>query len=346
MSQPLLDMNEQKYKREAITEYLLGSLPEADAERFDELSFTDERFADELQSAENDLVDRFVQGELAGATLEKFKTHYLASPMRRERVEFARTLQTYAAQNTLKPTENFAAEESNGAAGFFAAFDFFKNRKFVLQLGFAAAVFLLLIFGGVWVFNNRSRQTENQIAEQTEPVNRATESPKTATETRTENSNGAPQIAAANTENKSSESENTNPKKPPIVQPVRPPEPAKTLTLPKIVASFVLAPSLRGSSQIKSLSIPKKTNDVNINLELESNDYSAYRVALVDETGGAKLWSSNTIKAAGKDENKRLNIRFPAKLLKSQIYSLVVSGINTNGETEVISNYSFRAVIK
>ncbi|MFN2493080.1 MAG: hypothetical protein ABR501_09385, partial [Pyrinomonadaceae bacterium] len=79
-------MSKQAYDDQTVTQYLLGSLPEAEAERFDELSFTDDEFADALMAAEKDLVDAYVQGELTGAELEQFKSHYLASPLRREQV--------------------------------------------------------------------------------------------------------------------------------------------------------------------------------------------------------------------------------------------------------------------
>ena len=64
--------------------YLLGSLPEKEAERLDELSITDDDFALRLNDAENDLVDAYVRGELSAETRERFKTFYLASSKRRE----------------------------------------------------------------------------------------------------------------------------------------------------------------------------------------------------------------------------------------------------------------------
>ena len=88
-------MKEQAYDHQKLTEYLLGSLPEAEAERFDELSFTDDDFAAALKSTENELADRYVRGGLNGATLERFQAHYLASPLRRRKVEFAKALQTH-----------------------------------------------------------------------------------------------------------------------------------------------------------------------------------------------------------------------------------------------------------
>jgi hypothetical protein len=46
-----------------MRQYLLGSLPGDEAERLDELSVTDEAFAEALSVAERDLIDAYVQGE-------------------------------------------------------------------------------------------------------------------------------------------------------------------------------------------------------------------------------------------------------------------------------------------
>ena len=79
-------MSKRTYNDQTINEYLLGSLPEAESERLDELSFTDDEFAEALRAAEKDLVDAYVQGELSGAALERFKSHYLSTPRRRGNV--------------------------------------------------------------------------------------------------------------------------------------------------------------------------------------------------------------------------------------------------------------------
>jgi hypothetical protein len=72
--------------------YLLGLLPEKDAERLDELSIADGDVASRLCAVENDLVDAYVRGTLAGDMLKRFESFYLASPRRHEKVMIARGL--------------------------------------------------------------------------------------------------------------------------------------------------------------------------------------------------------------------------------------------------------------
>src|SRR5215469_941662 len=73
-----------------LVRYILGLLPQKDAERLDEQSIVDDELATRLRSVENDLVDAYVCGTLDGEFLERFESFYLASPRRRDKVKFAR----------------------------------------------------------------------------------------------------------------------------------------------------------------------------------------------------------------------------------------------------------------
>jgi hypothetical protein len=340
-------MNERKYDNRAITEYLLGSLSEAETERFDELSFTDEDFAASLSATEKDLVDAYIHGELKGNTLEKFKSHYLASPLRREKVGFARNFQVYAGQNYAETIENAASHESKTGgtfAEFLSAINIFKNRN-LMQGSFAAIALAFVLAGGWWIISKSLNQREQEIARQETPAP-FNQNAQAIEDEISGNSNTETNVAPANKENEliQTNANKAKTQKPPIAEPMRTPkkETQPVEAAPKIrIASFVLAPSLRSASRITSLSISKEITNVAMQLQLESNDYAAYRVELLSESN-ANLWQSGTVKPKG--ANKTLNVSFPAKLLKSQIYSLQVSGIAADGELEIISNYVFRIV--
>jgi hypothetical protein len=74
---------------ETLERYVLGLLPDDARERLDEASIVDDEVAARLRHAETDLIDRYVRGQLAGATLERFASYYLSSPFRREKVKLA-----------------------------------------------------------------------------------------------------------------------------------------------------------------------------------------------------------------------------------------------------------------
>ena len=71
---------------EQLVRYLLGDVPEADADRLDERSITDDAFALRLRVIENDLVDRYARGEPFDASLERFERLYRASSHLRDKV--------------------------------------------------------------------------------------------------------------------------------------------------------------------------------------------------------------------------------------------------------------------
>lgn len=340
-------MNERSYHNQEIVEYLLGSLPAAETERFDELIFTDDEFAGALDDAENELLDRYARGELEGEALAKFKSYYFASPLRREKASFAEAFQIYGKQDDAKKVENSLSADAKlkeTRGGLFSFLKFSKNQNLPLRLGFAFAALLLMIAGGFLFLKNRA---DVETAKQAAPSNVQTEQPKQIEEK--ESANAKNEIAAANSVSESAAPlpANESPQKKSNARPMRTPEPEKQIApLKTIVAAFVLSPSLRGDASVKSLSISSQTTEINMKLELETDDFPVFLVALTDETGNVNLWHSGKVNAAGKGENKFLNVRFPAKLLKSKIYSLEVSGVSFEGKTEIIGNYPFRAVLK
>jgi hypothetical protein len=72
-----------------LVRYLLGLLPDETRERLDEASIVDDELAARLHAVETNLVDRYVRGQLSGATRDRFESYYLSSPRRRENVRLA-----------------------------------------------------------------------------------------------------------------------------------------------------------------------------------------------------------------------------------------------------------------
>lgn len=359
-------MNEQLYNNQALNEYLLGALPEAETERFDELSFTDEEFADALKAAENDLIDRYVRNDLDGAALEKFETHYLASPVRREKVEFARALQAFAEKKSA------AAETVAGTAprqtlfGFFA--DFFKRPRPAMQWGFAFAALTLLFFGGwLWRENSRLRfETSQARADRERLSQREAElagrekqlrdeiSNRLSANSETENELARIRKERADLEEQIKKQTQEEGRQRLVerqkLDEQRLAERRKNRTAPPTfpdrvaaIASFVLAPSLRGS-RIQTVSIPARAAGVSAALELETDEYAAYRAILRRASGEQILWRSGDLKSKSGGGATRVNVNFPAKLLKSGVYSIELNGVAADGAAEIISDYSFRVV--
>ena len=363
-------MNKVTYKNKDITAYLLGALPGAETEYFDELSFTDEKFADELSTAEKDLVDAYVNDELKGKNLEQFKSYYLASPLRREKVEFAKSFQNLARKDLARAAPVVVEEKSKS---------FWANLLTIPQWGFAVATLVLMLFGvwGLWE-NSRSKPEIGKIESNSNPpesnLNVDEKQPQQEIANQ-QNSNSEPETERPQIQEERAKSEQESKKQtqkqPQIAQQKRPVKQPKVSPLPngqpeeKVIAqerktpepqgkgigyasaakivTFVLLPPLR-SSKLPTFSIPPNTYSVNAQLHLESDDYPYYRVTL--QSDSQTIWLSGKLRATAKGKNKVINVSILANLLKSQIYSLQVSGIKPDGSTEIIGDYPFRTVLK
>jgi hypothetical protein len=327
-------MNNEIYNRKTLTDYLLGKLSEADADTYDELSITDDNFADALKSVEDELIDSYLRGELIDADVRRFEASYLASPLLRKKVEFARTLKTVAEKNLVKPTE----DKNESWAGIFA----FWKLNSALRYGFAA-LFLTLtgIFG--WFLLSKNKPDEMVKVQPTptqQPSQQPTQQPTISPTQTPVESTPSPTASPKKTEvDKTPEpklSPTLTPTPKPTIEPTKPPTP----NVPTL-ATFVLLPATRSAGNLQTISIPEKTNAVAFKLPLESDDFKSYRVYLKNEAGKI-LWQSGKLAS----KKSALNVQFPSKILQTNIYSFGVVGIDEENEPQNIGNYSFKTVIK
>ena len=318
-------MNSEKYNKQTLIDYLLGAMSETEAEKFDKLSIVGDDFADALQSAENDLIDAYIHGELVNPQLERFKAKYLASPLRRENIEFAQSLQIVTEKNVVK---NSQVAEKQTWADFFAAWNIFANFNSALRLGLAALLLAMFgIFGWFLVKNFNKPIEEAKVSPIPTPIITPTIQPINANQTTPSPTNSPTNV-------------NTEKTPEPRVTPKPTVEPTAMPNIPSLVTFVLLLPK-RDGGQVQTISIPAKTTDVAFALPLESDDFKTYRAVLTNQSG-VSLWQSGKLNS----RKNALNVRFPAKLLQSDIYSFIVSGISEKGEAENIGNYSFRTVLR
>jgi hypothetical protein len=102
----------------------------------------------------------------------------------------------------------------------------------------------------------------------------------------------------------------------------------------------------RGAAGIAPIELPAGTRLVSLELELEADDFPAYRVALKEPGVNRILWRSESLKAHRKGENKALSIAVPADLLEPRNYVLELTGAPASGGSEFVSSYSFRPIRK
>src|SRR4029453_9884335 len=123
-----------------IRTYLLGSLPEDESEEYEREYFASEQALDELEAAENELIDAHLGGRLTPEEQERFERHFLATPDRARRVELSRTLRAIALPAP-------AAPEPAELASALAETARPPRRSLAVWSGWAAAALLAVVAG-------------------------------------------------------------------------------------------------------------------------------------------------------------------------------------------------------
>jgi hypothetical protein len=313
-----------------LVEYLLGSLPQSDAELLDEWSVADDEFAMRLSAVENDLLDAYVRGELSGPTPEKFRTFYLSSSKRREKMRLAEslfTLEDKAAASRARtdaPPGRYRQRENHLTS-------FWLRALIPPSWGFAAFAAMLVTVTLLGVNNLRLyHQVSRTQAFGAELQQRERELLAKVD-----------QEHAANHETK----DELNRVRESIAQlgkrsMARPGGEAPS-SRPVGIAFFVLSPQKRGAGQITTLPLPRATTLVDLRLELESNDFPQYRVVLKDSATNQSVWRSGRLTARATGLSSAVSLRLPAKLLTQRNYVTELMGCPTIGAPEFISSYAF-----
>jgi hypothetical protein len=299
--------------RQRLVDYLLGSLPEEEAERLDELSIADDEFGWRLRAVENDLIDEYARGELSEELQSRFRSAFLATPQRRARVTFAKSL--LARQGRPATGANIPLVQQRQDRYLDTA------RRVRFQPVLAAAAVLALVAAGYLLVQNVRLQREVTQA----LADRATLT-KQAQDLESQLQGERSTMAGVREELSSVREELAR---------VR----------PSVMASFLLTPQTRGVGQVARVSVPRGARELTLRLVLESDDYPAYEASLKDPATGRILWRSAPVKAAREGDRRVVSITIPADGLKGQTYSVDLSGQMARGSSELLTSYPFRVVL-
>lgn len=308
--------DDRRHSDERLVDYLLGALPDEEAERLDELSVTDDEVAWRLQAIENDLVDAYVRGELPGAALERFETAYLASPGRRRKVEFAEALRGIEARRAARsaaavplPAPRAKEDAAASARG---------TPRQVHSWALAAAALVAVSVSAYFFMENRRLQEEvTRVQSSTAGLE------GTAAELRTE----LEQERSVNTAIRD-ELARLRASLPAVrVPPLRP---------------FVLLPMRRGVEGPSLIEIPAGSGSVPMRLRLESEDFASYVVVLRNPATGEAVWESGRLRSRSGDAERYVEIEVPAAVLEPRTWTLELTGRPVSGPAEFVTSYVFR----
>ena len=140
-------------EEDRLVRYLLGLMSDEEATGMEEVYLTSDELNDELQAAERELIDRYVEGDLSPTERDRFESFFLCSPGRNEKLEFAKTLRAYGLK-------------SNAAAAKAVVNTHTLNSFIRSYAGIAVSAALLIALGIIaWrVFLFRSPEQETLAA--------------------------------------------------------------------------------------------------------------------------------------------------------------------------------------
>ena len=306
-----------------LVRYLLGLLPEEEAERLDEQSIVVDEFAARLQCVENDLVDAYVSGTLEGDILERFESFYLASPLRREKVKFAERLLAAADRASAPPAGNVASQAARSAAPVpqrsgRAEPDARVAPRWRMTSSLAAAAMLLVACGFLLLQDVRLRRGLSDAQREGAVLGgRAQDLARQLEDQRAANS-------ATRTE----------------LDRIRAAQPAAPIT-PAAPAVLVLLPQTRDAGPVPAIALESGSGNVAFDLTLESVDFPRYEVALNDPGTGRAVWRSGVLTPRS-TRPATVAVAVPASVLKPQHYSFDLSGRNAGGAVDIVGSYVFQ----
>lgn len=132
--------------------YLLGDLPEERRELIEQQLLIDRDFLEELEVAEDELIDDYLSGELSEQERLQFEATFPSTPERHNKIQIARTLRDYLKSKS----ESGPQEKRESTLGVLPA----PNSTVRIITGILL-VTVIVVVGVLWHFNNR--QSVNQI---------------------------------------------------------------------------------------------------------------------------------------------------------------------------------------
>jgi cell division protein FtsB len=314
-----------------IRRYLLGELAEVDQAALEQELLIDRVKFERAWAVENELVDSYVRGEMSRADRKRFESHYLASPLHRERVAIAESFLTNIDQAA---GETVDVSEKEPLVPWPRRFSLRSPRLVFGQVfgpvfGMVLVMALLLTFSLVWSYIERVRLTGQIANVQKEAQTEHAFLKEREREQASRNQEFEKQIADLSRRNEQLKAE---------LEQLRQRRQAAAPT----ILSFLLAPaSVRSEKAIPQATIPLLTGKAHLLMDLDHNDYANYQVILQTVEGREILRSRIGKARFGKD---RALATLPVKAgeLTKGDYILILFGQTADGKIEEIDRYPFR----
>lgn len=300
--------NSQNNERQAM-KYLLGEMPEQEQEQFEARYFADDALFEQVAIAKEELIDRYVRGQLDARTQQQLENRLDQSPPLRQDIAFARSLHRAISES---PSKVKAATVASHNQSWLSPF---------LPRAWAWAALLFVIgiggLGWLWRENRRLRmELEGFRAEQTAQSLREKELREQIAELRGQKLSAPP----------------------PDARPGQSPSPAPPGD--GVFFAINLTATVRSGEKSETFSLPAKTGSVRLRIFLNFQPQPlSCRVTL--RTIDGQQIARRAARAEYKNDGYIVETDLPAALFKTGEYIAAVNAVGTDRQT-IEREYGFR----
>lgn len=303
-----MSQSRESFSDDQLTRYLLGCLPEEEAERLDEQSIVDDELAARLSLVEDDLVDAYATGTLTADYRQHFESLYLGSPRRRRKAAFARGFLAKMDRPPQRlsavpqPAIVVAPPKPQAAA-----------RGFSLQWAQAAAAVLFFGVSALLLQQVSLRRDLNDARRQATEATARANTISVELEQQRRAIAGATQALAD-----------------------------ARATRPIAAIALVLRPQTRGVGPTPVISIAYGSKTVPLDLEFfEAASAASYEAAVKDPATNRIVWRSAPLQLEHERTVPVVSVGLPAGLLKPQHYALDLFALRPGTPPEFVGTYAF-----
>lgn len=322
-------MAEEGNKVTPAREFLLGRLSEETRSRFEESFFDQDELFEQIEIAEDELIDDYLRNELSAADRGYFERMLLRSPRIAERVKVAGVLArvTAATPTVAQPVPEPAVSPLAKFANWFSPTSI--GGKFAY-----AAFGLILVIGGTGVTLKylRLREASQKLQEDRAALERQVQ------ELTTQNSQDRNRL---NSELENQRAENSR-----LME-----ELERQLDRPvHSIATFALTLLSGGNRAVDggdSFRLQGTPARVQFNLLLEADNYQNYRAVVATVSGKQiRTFSDLKSKTVGKNKHKIVTFHLSSTRFTPDDYVVELTGIKASGQEESLRGYNFRVLPK
>jgi hypothetical protein len=328
-------LNEHTDNRILARRYLLGVLSDDEVARLEERYFSDDGLFEEIEIAEDELVDAYVRGKLTDGDRERFEKGLATSERLSERLHFSKLLTARAAARPA-PISSSQSRVPWWSALFATLFNQGPALKTAVAVGVVIVVLGVPALIVQWV--QLRNESQRVAAERSELERRQKDLERQIADLKS----NSHQLSAEVQQEKAAK-EKLNQELQILKEQLAQQRPQ--LGLPQIASAVLLSGLSRSPTDDTELVVHPQQTIIKLELVLDFDEYSTYGVS-IQSADGRELVSRKGRPPHGPASQRSISVQFSSRILPEGTYVVKVSGLTSSGNYEPVSGYRLRLLKK